>query len=221
LAGYKLVIVPALNVLTKAQARSLAEYAYAGGYLVLTPRTGMKDEANALLPLRQPGFLREAAGAEVEEYFALLNSVQIQGDINGKANIWAERIKVLDETNTRVLAHYGSGSGWLTGHPAVTVHNYGKGKVCFVGAVLDETSQDALFALILNEAGVESTFVTPQNVEACLRVGTDGREVYILINHSGQEQSVSLPWDAVNHLTDQTGKEIDLKSYGAAVLTKA
>jgi beta-galactosidase len=220
LAGYKLVIAPALNVLTESQARALAEFAYAGGHLVLTPRTGMKDDANALLPLRQPGLLREAAGAEVEEYFALLDSVQIQGDINGEANIWAERIKVLDETNTRILAHYGSGSGWLTDHPAITVHNYGAGKVYLVGAVLDESTQDALFTLILRGAGVKSPLITHQGVEACLRIGADGREVYILINHSGQEQSVSLPWDAFNHLTDQTGKEFALKPYGAAVLTK-
>jgi len=220
LIGYKLVIAPALNVLTESQANALAEYAYNGGHLVLTPRTGMKDDANALLHLRQPGFLREAAGAEVEEYFALLDAVQIQGEINGEAKTWAERIKILDEANTHVIARYGSGLGWLTDHPAVTVHNYGKGKVYLIGAVLDTANQDELFALVLNDAGVEPPLVTPNDVEACLRIGMDGREVYILINHSGQERSISLPWNATNHLTNQTGTEIHLKSYSAAVLTR-
>ena len=221
LSGYKLVVAPALNVLTEPQAHSLAEYAQAGGHLVLTPRTGMKDDANALLPLRQPGFLREAAGAEVEEYYALIEPVEVRGEVNGECKIWGERIKILDEVNTRVLARYGAGLGWLTGQPAVTVHNYGLGKVYLVGAVLDEAAQDALFALILREAGAEPALVTPNDVEACLRVGADGRAVYILINHSGRQQSVTLPWQAVNHLSNQTEKEIYLQPYGAAVLTRA
>jgi beta-galactosidase len=220
LAGYKLVVAPAMNVLTEAQAQTLAGYVYAGGQLVLTPRTGMKDDANALLPMRQPGFLREAAGVEVEEYFALLESVQIQGEIEGKANIWAERVKILDSANTRVLARYGSGLGWLMGYPAITAHPYGAGTVYFVGAVLDKESQDTLFALILQESGIQSPLITPPGVEACVRVGRDGREVYLLINHGKQEQSVSLPWNVTNHLTSQTGKEIPLRPYGSAVLTR-
>ena len=220
LAGYKLVVAPALNVLTESQAHSLADYAFAGGHLVLTPRTGMKDDANALLPQRQPGFLRKAAGVEVEEYYALLEPVQVQGEINGQCKIWGERIKILDEAGTRVLARYGAGLGWLTGQPAVTVHNYGAGTVYLVGAVLDEAAQDALFALILREAGLEPALVTPQGVEACLRVGPGGSEVYILINHTSQAQTVHLAWDAHNHLTQETSKTIQLSAYGAAVLTR-
>jgi len=219
LAGYKLVVAPALNVLTESQARALAEYAHAGGHLVLTPRTGMKDEANALLPLRQPGFLREAAGAEVEEYYALLEPVAVQGEINGECKIWGERIKVLDEAKTRILARYGTGLGWLRGQPAITVHSYGAGKVYLVGALLAEAAQDALFALILRAAGAEPVLDTPQGVEAGLRVGADGREVYILVNHSGQPQSVSLPWAAYDHLSGQTGRLVQLPPYQAALLT--
>lgn len=219
--GYKLVVAPALNVLTEPQAKALADFAYEGGHLVLTPRTGMKDDANALLPLRQPGFLREAAGVEVEEYFALFEPVEVQGEPTGQAKGWAERLKILDEANTRVLARYGSGLGWLTGHPAVTVHNHGQGKVYVVGAALDDAAQDALFGLILREAGLAPALETPAGVEACLRVGADGRQVYLLINHTGQAQHVSLPWSALNHLTNETASGVDLPPYHAAVLTRA
>lgn len=221
LAGYKLVVAPALNLITESQAKALAEFAHAGGRLVLTPRTAMKDDANALFPLRQPGPLREAAGVEVEEYFALLEPAQVQGAFTGEAKIWAERLKILDEANTRVLARYTSGLGWLTGQPAVTVHRYGKGRVYLVGAWFDDAAQDALFALIQQEAGVEAALPTPQGVEACLRVGADGNKVYILVNHTAQAQEVALPWPALDHLTgDTTSTTLQLSGYQTAVLTQ-
>ncbi|HEV2405922.1 MAG TPA: beta-galactosidase, partial [Ktedonobacterales bacterium] len=48
LARYRLVVAPALNVLSAADARHLAAYVRAGGHLVLGPRSGMKDDWNAL-----------------------------------------------------------------------------------------------------------------------------------------------------------------------------
>ncbi len=219
LIGYKLVIAPALNLLTQSQAYSLMEYAYQGGHLVLTPRTGMKDDANALLPQRQPGFLREAAGAEIEDYYALIDPVEIEGEINGQCIIWGERIKILDESNSRILAHYGEGLGWLTGQPAVTVHNYGKGKVYLVGAVLDDKTQEALFERILHEAKLAAPLVTPPGVECCLREKPDGSRIYILINETTKPQEIALTGSHTNHLTGETGSQLRLKPFGAAVLT--
>jgi len=220
LAGYKLVIAPALNIITQTQAQSLASYAHAGGHLVLTPRTGMKDDANALLPLRQPGFLREAAGVEVEDYFALLDPVEVRGDVNGVGKVWGERLRILDEGDTHILARYGAGQGWLENHPAITVHGYGAGKVYFIGAVLDEATQDALFALILRAAGIEPALATPPGVEACLRVRADGLQVYILVNHTARAQVVPLDRQANDHLTGQTSDTVHLLPFGAAILTR-
>jgi beta-galactosidase len=85
----------------------------------------------------------------------------------GLAQIWGERLKVLDPERTHVLARYGAGLGWLTGQPAITVHNYGAGKVYVVGAYLDDSAQDALFVTILREAGLGPALETPPGVE-CL-----------------------------------------------------
>lgn len=73
--------------------------------------------------------------------------------------------------------------GWLTGQPAITIHNYGTGTVYHVGAYLGDAAQDALFAIILREAGLQPGLETPVGVEACLWVGAKGGEVFILINH--------------------------------------
>ncbi|MEI4927143.1 beta-galactosidase trimerization domain-containing protein, partial [Klebsiella pneumoniae] len=71
LENYKLVVAPNLNVLPEDLAEHLLAYVRNGGHLVLGPRSGMKDEFNALLPQRQPGFLVDALGARVEQYYAL------------------------------------------------------------------------------------------------------------------------------------------------------
>ena len=84
-----------------------------------------------------------------------------------------------------------------------------------------DAGEDALFAAILREAGFQSVLETPRGVEACLRVGADGHEVFIVINHSNASQTVSLPWQARNHLNGQIVTTLPLEPYGAAVLTRA
>ena len=111
---YKLIVAPALNVLTEPQAHALSEFTRVGGHLVLTVRTGMKDDANALLPMRLPGWLREAAGVEVEDYYALLEPVLVQAEgWDGHAQLWGERLRVLTPrtpTSSRAMARDRVGS---------------------------------------------------------------------------------------------------------------
>ncbi|MGC8873649.1 MAG: beta-galactosidase trimerization domain-containing protein [Chloroflexia bacterium] len=136
LDGYCLVIAPALILLSTSRAAKLQELVARGTHLLLTARCGRKDEYDALLPARQPGFLRDCTGVEVEEYCALAESVPVQGDgISGSATIWAERLRRLSST-TRVLARYGASNGWLDGQAAVAQHPFGLGRVYYVGAWL-------------------------------------------------------------------------------------
>src|SRR3546814_11731962 len=61
--AYPLVVAPDLNVVTEAQAKHLEAYVRGGGHLVLGPRSGMQDDANALWPQRQPGTLAALLGS--------------------------------------------------------------------------------------------------------------------------------------------------------------
>jgi beta-galactosidase len=62
LSQYKLVVAPALNLLTDAQAKNLMDYVQDGGHLVLGQRSGMKNDDNGLQPERQPGPLAAMLG---------------------------------------------------------------------------------------------------------------------------------------------------------------
>ena len=222
LDGYRLVIAPALLILDDGRAAALEQFVRQGGHLVLTIRTGMKDRHNALLPSRQPGPLRAGAGVEVEDYYALLEPISIEGDDRvGQSRQWAERLRILDEKSVQVWARYGRANGWLDHHPAVTAHPFGKGIVYYVGAYLDDESQQALLDRIMKAAGVEPILFTPPGVEACLRQRPDGVALYFLVNHAAAPATVSLPWPAHDRLQDRTVQgELQLEAYGVSVLTR-
>lgn len=222
LNGYKLIIAPAMSILNSQRVEHLKTFVKAGGHLVLTVRSGMKDEYNALLPARQPGSLSEMSGVEVEEYYALDEPAPVKGlKWNGASHIWAERLRVMDAEKTEVLATYGDYNGWLDGQPAVTRHPYWHGVVTYIGAFLDEVSQKRLIQQITQEAAVQPVMRTPKGVEACRRVKPNGEKVFILINHTQLKQQVQLPWSGYEHLHQlSVGDEITLEPYGVAVVTR-
>ena len=76
LSSYKLVIAPALHLVTDATAENLKRYVQAGGTLVVTQRTGVKDKSNTVVNQRLPGLLAEVCGMEVEEYNSLSSQMQ-------------------------------------------------------------------------------------------------------------------------------------------------
>jgi beta-galactosidase len=221
LEGYGLVIAPAMLVLNEKRVARLKEFVKRGGVLVLTLRTGMKDEFNALLPTRQPGPLAEMAGVEVEEYYALLNPIPVEGNLfKGTSKLWAERLKILDANLAIPAAYYGNANGWLDNQPAITAHPFGNGMVYYIGAYLDETSQQALMDHILSIAGMQP-IQTPTGVEVRTRLSQAGEEIYFFINHERLEQTVHLPWPAHDHLNQQEIEgALPLPPYGVAILTK-
>ena len=83
LGEYKLVIAPAVVVLTPEAAMHLIYFVTEGGTLVLMTRTAQKDRHNALFSALQPGPLRDLAGVEVAEFYALDKPVPVSAFWNG------------------------------------------------------------------------------------------------------------------------------------------
>ena len=220
LDSYRMIIVPALLVLDESRVEQLKRFVKRSGQLILTIRSGMKDEYNALLPTRPPGGLAEMAGVEVEDYYALDKPIPVKGNwFEGTSQIWAERIKVIGKTSA-IAARFGFANGWLDDQPAIVVNAFGSGMVYYIGCYLDDAAQQAMVERFSRNAGIRPTLETPDGVEAVKRVQPGGQEVYILINHQLIEQGLSLPWKAYDHL--RQAEVIDgmtLEPYGVAVLT--
>ncbi len=223
LSAYRLVFAPSLNVVTPELARHLAEYVRQGGHLVLGPRSGMKDEHNSLNTERQPGPLVEALGGRVEQFYALDKPVNVTGaQGSGTASTWAEMLSTRSDTD-EVLLRYGKANGWLDDQPAMISRRLGKGRITYLGAVLDAGLMRRVVAWAVDDSGVKPEFSdVPDNVEVCRRV-KQREEVFILINHGSSPAVFSLPKSMRDVLHGgQSIQKVTLESQGVAVLvTKA
>jgi beta-galactosidase len=221
LDGYRLVVAPDLNVLPEDMAQHLLEYVRGGGHLVLGPRAGMKDQFNALLPQRQPGYLGDALGGRVEQYYALEKDVPVSGTWgSGEASVWAEQLKA-SAADAEVLLRYGASNGWLDGQPAVLTRTYGKGSVTYIGALLDDKLMAAAAQWMVQKSGVTAAFgALPGGVDVSVR-GNAKHTIFVLINFSRTPQHVALPHPMKALLGGGDGSTVDLAAYGVEVLLDA
>jgi beta-galactosidase len=223
LSGYKLVITPSLIILDEERAKRIKEYVERGGYLVLTPRTGMKNRDNAMLPMRQPGYLRELTGVEVQDYYALNEDVPVTGNwFTGVSHQWAELLKILDVNFTLLVARYGKSNGWLDEQTAMTVKSVRTGMVYYSGAYLDENAQREFITRAAQVAGISPALETPPGVQATRRTpASGGKDILFLINHTRQEQLVTLNGTYDEQLTgSRSAGYYRLPPYGVGVLTE-
>ena len=219
LDAYKLVFAPSLNVISAELAAHLLAYVQQGGHLVLGPRSGMKDEHDALNVQRQPGLLVSALGGRVEQFYALESPVPVSGAVGtGSALIWAEQLSTRDDAE-QILLRYGNGNGWLDGQPAMISHRVGKGSITYLGAVLDAATMRSTVQWLTHDASVEPEFSPlPEDVEVCRRVG-QGRTIDVFINHGAASAEVLLPHAMRNVLDhDASLTKITLEAQGVAVL---
>ncbi len=218
LASYKLVVAPALNVLTPAQAQRLGDYVRAGGHLVLGPRTGMKDADNALNVERQPGPLAALLGGTVAQFYALDAPVQVKGPSgSGEAQIWAEALSA-QRPDTKVEMRYGKSGTWLDDQPAVLSRRVGRGTITYLGAWFEPALMTAVLGRALDEAGAGPAVpALPPQVEAAERFG-HGKTVLLLINHGDASAAITLPKPGVDVLTSQPlAKTLDLAAHQVGV----
>lgn len=217
---YKLVVAPSLNVIPEDLANHLREYVQNGGHLVLGPRSGMKDQYDALLPQRQPGYLVDVLGGRVEQYYALEGDVPVSGSWGeGTASVWAEQLKATS-TDTKRLAEYGEFNGWLDHQPAVLTRNFGNGSITYVGAVLDDKTMAAAAVWMVKQSGVDAVLgPVPDGIEVCRREGS-GKRIFVLINFLRKPQQVALP-HAMKAMLLGSGDvtSVSLPGYGVEVLS--
>ena len=190
LMNYKIVVAPALHVLPARVAENLKQFVSEGGLLVITPRSGVKDEFNAVVNQVLPGLLAELCGVEVEEYVSM--PIDMDGEIKFSASgftslpfkttVWCD---VLKPNGAQVIAHYQQ--GYLKGKPAITLNQYGKGKVLYIGTMGETSFYGAVVAWLLSVAGVKPSLTSPKGIEVGER-WQGGQRLLFLLNHSDEEK---------------------------------
>jgi beta-galactosidase len=220
LDGYKLVVAPALNVITPEIAKNLLDYVQHGGHLVFGQRSAMKNEDNGLQPERQPGPFAALLGGRVEQYYALDKPVPVSGEFGSEATtVWAEQLSTTDPA-TKVLMRYGKSNGWLDGQPAVITHDVGKGSITYIGAALDGETLNSAVRWMLTKSQVKPEFgALPEGVDLYIRKNAD-HEVWILINFGEKPQQVALPGEFTDVLKGGSTHSASLGQYDVTILQR-
>jgi beta-galactosidase len=221
LSQYKLVIAPALNLLTDQQAKNLIDYVHNGGHLVLTQRSAMKTVDNALQPQRQPGPLVPLLGGRVEQFYALDTTIPVSGEWgSGPTNTWAELLST-SSPETKVLMRYGKTPlGWLDDQPAAITRKTGNGSITYIGADLQGDTLANAAKWMVADANLHPAFgALPPGVDLYIRSNND-HEVWILINFGDAPQTITLPNAFEDVLANKTTRSVTLNRFDVVVLQR-
>ncbi len=212
LLAYKLVIAPSLHLLSEEVVKNLTRFVQAGGVLMVGPRTGAKDEANAIVNCRLPGLLADLCGVTVEEYDSLAPNVSqpLSFTIGALANeppaiaqMWCD---ILMPHSAEVIAHYTD--DYYAGKPAITINRVGAGHVLYVGALGDDRLYDMLAGWLLDLARIPSRLAA-NGLEIAERWQGSQRLLF-LMNHTAQPQKVSLDTTFINLMDGKTLPPVSL-----------
>jgi beta-galactosidase len=211
LSRYRLVLAPALFLLSDAGAENLRRYVADGGTLLVQHFSGVVDSH---LHARLGGYpaapLREALGIRVEEYRPLARDERITLSDGSHGTVWSESVRA---EGAEVVAAYTH--GMLAGSPALTRHRCGDGHGWYLSTRLDDGDYAALVARLLESTGVDQELPgLPPGVEAVTRQASDGRRWHFVLNHSAVV--VALPEPCHDLLTG--GPVAELRPGGCAVL---
>jgi len=207
LNSYRLVVAPSLHLMDRETAKKLEEFVRQGGTLVVTQRSGVKDETNLVVDQRLPGYLRELMGAEVAEYDSLapgmsneirfvLPGLELQASLN-----CGTLCDVLAPQAARTVAVYCR--DYYAGKPAITENRYGEGRAIYVGTIGDAWFYQILTRWLLDSTGIEPlVFSADPDVEISERWQGERRILFIL-NFASGPRCVDLRRDCVRLIDGQ------------------
>jgi beta-galactosidase len=222
LVGYRLVIAPALYLLSEAAAANLAGFVAAGGHLLATYFSGIVDENEHVVLGGYPARLRALLGLWVEEWLPLgdgeTDTIRYgQRGPSAPCTHWRDAIH---PEGAEVLATFSTGI--MAGRPAITQHRFGQGAAYYLGTKLGDAPLAGLLGRIGRKAGVAAVLQAPPGVEATLRERGDARFLFVL-NHC--TNAVRLPLRNYSGRNLITGKDVarilELPPLGAIVIELA
>ena len=189
LSAYDAVVAPTLYLLDDDLAEELESYVEAGGELLVTMRSGVKDVYNKLHDVAQPGPLRKVVGADIDQHESVPSALQSGVVYNGEqydCRVWNEWLSPTDAT---VVARYENEAADET--PAIVRNSVGDGTSTYVGTWPDAELAGAIVEELLKRADIAITEPLPAQVRLMERGGLTW-----VGNFSEHALSVATPSDA-------------------------
>jgi beta-galactosidase len=182
LDGYRVVVVPGLFLASEETARRVADFASAGGTVIVTWFSGVVDTQNTVITGGYPGAFRDLLGVRSEEFAPLTPEQSVELDNGWRGVRWSERVRCVD---SEVISAHRTGA--LAGLPAVTRRSLpGGGAAWYLSVDLDEPSLADFVQRIIAESGILPVTSVSPGVEAVRRASETASYLF-LINHTESE----------------------------------
>ncbi|WP_167955836.1 beta-galactosidase [Anaerosporobacter faecicola] len=189
LSGYEVIIAPTIYIASQKVVDNLTLFVENGGKLILTNRTGVKDETNACVMENLPGPFAPLVGAYVEEYDALGDSKNIVQMRNGNCYTCSQWADILQEDTAQVLGVYGE--DFYKGKAAITQNTYGKGTIYYIGTILERDFYYDFMMEVFRDTTVERMEDLPDGVERSIREDLNHRYM-LLFNNTSHIQKINI-----------------------------
>lgn len=187
---YPFIVAPAYSMTDSVVIRKWQKYAEQGGNLILSCRTGSKDNHGHFHEtlLQQP--IWKLIGARVEDTDQLPPSLQGKvkaGDDLYNWNIWGELLT--PEKGTETLAQYAD--QYYAGTPAAVTRKMGKGSVTYVGVWSSSTAfEKSILKTVYKKAGA-SIIELPDYIFVEWRDG-----FWVAVNYRSEPFKLPIPANA-------------------------
>jgi beta-galactosidase len=224
LSAYRLLLVPALYLVSDAGAENVRRFAFGGGTVLIGFFSGIVDANERVRLGGYPAPWRELLGLRVEEFAPLPEGAVVRLDgvpgearggvrgteAGGAGHVWQD---VIGLHGADPLLRYAEGH--LAGQPAVTRHSYGRGEALYLGTLPDRTTLRDLVAQACGRAGIEFRTDLPPGVEVVRR-----GDYLFVISHLDQPVELDLGGKSLDLLTSGiVGPAAVLGPRGVLVLT--
>jgi beta-galactosidase len=211
LSGYRLIIVPALYLVSDAGAENVGRFVADGGTALITFFSGIVDLHERVRLGGYPAPWRDLLGLRIEELAPLPVGAAVRlegpdsavtdapvtdiGAADATGRLWQD---VIDLRGANPLLTFGEGH--LSGSAAVTRHGYGRGTAFYVGTLPDRATLSRLVGQAGQDAGLALWTGLPPGVEAVRRGG-----FLFLISHLDRPVELDL---GARHLDLLTGAKV-------------
>jgi len=220
-SGYKLVVVPTMYVLTKETVENLEKFVQAGGYVVFTGLTGVKDLNNTVVNQKLPGLASNLSGVEVEEYVSIPlydeNEIQfLYQDLEESYPVqsWAE---ILEAKGSVSIATYTK--DFFADRTAATINTFGKGRVVYLGTIGTYEYYKGVILWLAKLVNLHTAFKVPKGVEVTERWQGEKKIVFFL-NFTDQNQLIELNGEFIDIINGcRVGEEISIAGRDLLILT--
>jgi beta-galactosidase len=216
--AYKILIAPSLFVASPQLVSKLTQFVLRGGLLILTYRSGVKNQFNVVTTSTLPGPLASLAGVAIHDFDPEMNQPQrvlMRDGASYPAGVWFD---ILTPQTAQVMATYGQ--DYYAGKPAITINHYGRGSVIYVGT---ESPSSAFYDRLISFAAAQSAVELGPRLPAGVEMATrqkEGEKIIFLLNYTGEPQRVALGTISRNALTGRSDPAtVVVSPYDVRVLT--